>query len=87
MENDNCYEAEWLNNWITDNRLESLIEFVETNLPNIDEKGVAKLQKRIGRYINYFNVLEKDDNKYEYMFNYLTEIPCQIVHYITNYNN
>ena len=88
IENKNYDEAEWLNNWITENRLTSLITYIETKLPDIDENGKAKLHKRIKRYINYFDILDKDDDrKYEYMFNYLTEIPCQIVHYLENYNN
>ena len=72
----------WLqNNWM-ENKNEVMV-YVDKHMSSNDET----FEKRLTRYVKYFSVLEKetDDNKrLEYVFNYLTEVPAQLLNYVSN---
>lgn len=72
----------WLqNNWM-ENKNE-VMTYVDEHMSSDDEV----FEKRLTRYVNYFSVLEKETDekkRVEYVFNYLTEIPAQLLNYVSN---
>ena len=72
--------------WLQNNWMESkneVMTYVDEHMLSNDEV----FEKRLTRYVNYFSVLEKETDKnkrVEYVFNYLTEVPAQLLSYVSN---
>ena len=81
-------KAEWLEEW-TNKTLKDFLAKAKLNLSHLDNDDLDKLQKRLDRYKNYFNLLEKEEDclkRYEYLFNFLTEVPSQVNLYLESAN-
>lgn len=82
-------KAKWLNEWSKSTKNDILLQ-ANSNLLSLENGKLDKLQKRIYRYEKYFDLMEEEKNvlkKYEYTFNFLTQIPSQINLYVEEANN
>lgn len=81
--------SQWLASWNENTKNDILLQ-ASSSLLSLDNDKLDKLQKRIYRYEKYFDLMEEEKDvlkKYEYTFNFLTQIPSQINLYVEEANN